>query len=459
MRTFEIIQMDKHFLYLPYYYASENNFFGYLPRDAKMSIRTSPVKTDEDTYARLMDVVGEKNSDVHFAITDPVRVLPQFSGRWTAVNGNPTPVVLASMITNAAFWVIDRKSRKILSFRDLSKYSALISFKQGTTSYGIAWRVFSDASKDPMQHVRGVDPSQELTALRQSEPGVAALTPDLLGLMDLLWDDAKTFGLDLALGTTPEYSNVLVTALLTRRDIIEKHEDVVDGLVRALQRAMTTVRFNSSEVVKFASSYFMEPNTKKVERAVQWATDSEVFPPSIEISQGHWSSACRAAADSLGAPYDEKFQAESTNAYRQFIEPYASRTRKIVKEVVLDPIERAGKPLRSRIQRSVDGVVALCVAFLIGVFITGPTLWPPILAMVVGVGAVLILPRVAMARRLIRINVFRWGMWACAVLVAAVWGMGWIGYEVGLPLVVTFLVSSLSSFMTTHGKDRPQSDS
>ena len=48
-KRIRILQMGKHFLYLPVYFARENNFFGLLPANVHVEIETADKRTDQGT--------------------------------------------------------------------------------------------------------------------------------------------------------------------------------------------------------------------------------------------------------------------------------------------------------------------------------------------------------------------------------------------------------------------------
>lgn len=310
----EIVQMHQHFLYLPLYYARHCNFFGLLPKRYEIRFRDSLEKTDQSAYAMLMDRSSKDNANIQFAICDPVTVFN------TPIEDDQSPVILAGLITNAAFWAVDRRTHRVTVLRDLSQFDRIIAFNKGTTSFGIARRIFTDAGKT--DNIKLVEPGQELVALSQSEIGTVALSPDVLAIHDLVASSKGVFNVDLALGSTPEYSNVLVTALITRQDILQGHSDLVKGLLRAIQRALLAVKFSSPEVVDYARDRFVKEEFL-IKRALERANDSHVYPASIEVSQSHWLNAARAACDASGRKFGENEYADAVQIFEKRIKPYS----------------------------------------------------------------------------------------------------------------------------------------
>ena len=294
-RAIQVVQLDKYFLYLPIYFARHKHWFGYLPRSVDVRFVNALSSTDERVYEELMDGSSD-NSQKLFAIIDPIQAIkqPRFYNKDVAIIG--------ALVTNAAFWAVDRKSPVISRLGDLGQFKKIIALQEGTTSYAIASHACRAAGRDieaekPIITVgqRG----QELQRLQKSNPGTIALSPNLDDIDALLFNHDE-FNIHLALGNLPEYSNVLVTALATTRQTVEQERDLVLGLLSAIQRAMMFVRSKHPDVVKYASEYFNEteePKRSAQERilsALDRANEAHVFPASIEVTEPQWINAAKA---------------------------------------------------------------------------------------------------------------------------------------------------------------------
>lgn len=179
--TVFIIQMDQHFLYLPIYFAKHKGFFGYVPDEYEIDFKTSLERTDISAYEELM-LRRTNENEIKFAITDPTVVI----NRPLGVH-EPSPVILAAMITNAAFWAVDHRAHEIKHFSDLGSFDKVIAYHPGTTSYGIAARVLREAGKDVSElNIKTVNRGEELLALTYSEHGTVAISPDILEIDALI---------------------------------------------------------------------------------------------------------------------------------------------------------------------------------------------------------------------------------------------------------------------------------
>jgi hypothetical protein len=321
--TTKIVVMDDHFLYLPLFYAKHRDFYGFIPPHYKVDIVKSADKTDISAFKMLMDVSSSRNADINFAVCDPACVL-------TAVGTSPPiPIVLAELISNTAFWAVDRTDRPASFLSELTAFKNIISFKPGTTSYGIASRIVREGKGNHAPTIRPVDPGHELVRLRTSERSTVALSPDILGIDHLLFNNAE-FKIYLALGNTPEYSSVLLTGLMTRDDVFHNHKELTLGLLEAIQQSMILTKNRMPDVMKYADDRFGPFGEDLVRKAFDRADEAHVFPDNIVVKQAHWMNAADVAADSMGCPCDKT---EALHVFHQHIAPYSHLTQQAVSKV------------------------------------------------------------------------------------------------------------------------------
>lgn len=321
----KIVVMTDHFLYLPLYYASSKNYFGFLPPGHSINIVPSIDRTDVSAFRMLMDVTSEENREIDFAVADPACILDSNSGT------GPAPVILAELISNTAFWAIDRRTRPISFIKDIASFDRIIAFHPGTTSYGIASRIFRDAGK--AEAIKRVQPGQELVALQDSKKGTIALSPDILGI-DQLISNHSEYNIDLALGSTPEYNSVLLTGLMTRSDVAAQYPELARGLLKALQQSLLLIKQCTPDVVRYANDRFLGYGEDHVVRALYRTDECHVFPTTIEVSEAHWINAARVACDAKkGCRWDAAAQSEALRLYQQSILPYSHLAKSAVHEI------------------------------------------------------------------------------------------------------------------------------
>lgn len=327
-----IVQMGQHFLYLPLYYAQHRKFFGYIGPEYNVSpIITARPSTDMQAYRMLMRGDAPDNPEIHFAVLDPAQILNP-----DIMPAGEAPALLGGIVTNAAFWAIDRGSKKLDRVSDLAQFSKIIAFQPGTTSYAIAHRIYTEAGKAP--NIESVEPGQELRTLANHSDTIV-LTPDILAY-DIAKAEGEPYQIDLILGTTPEYNNVLVSGLLSRRTVVEHHRGLAIGLLSAINLAAALVRIADPSVIEFAYGYFRSPRSlDRVRSALALANAAHVFPYSIEVVDAHWLNASRAyyhASLPIGvdrAAAKERQEQRAREVLESCIVPYRPLAREAINSV------------------------------------------------------------------------------------------------------------------------------
>ena len=318
----KIVIMDDHFLYLPLFYAQSENFFGHIPEGYNIEITTSSDHTDELTFKMLMDTNSAKNADINFAVADPTIILSH------QASYEATPAILAAMISNTAFWAVDRKSHIVIEPQDLAAFQNIIAFHPGTTSYSIARRIFKDAKKPPS--ILPVHPNQELIALLRNTNTVA-LSPDILGI-DALLHEKDQFNIDLVLGTTQEFQNVFMTGLISRQDVVAQHRSMIIGLLKALQFSLMQVRAQAPELLAFSEHRFPHPK-ERIESALHRAAKAHVFPLTIEVSPVTWMNAAKIYYESTSVGFGQLEQQKARSVFQHVVQPYLALSSEAVNDL------------------------------------------------------------------------------------------------------------------------------
>ena len=161
------------------------------------------------------------------------------------------------------------------------------------------------AGSKNLQRIVQVPPGRELVALA-AEPDAVALSPDILYVMNAS-NQQQVLKVILPVGTTQEYGNVLVTALVTRRSVVEEHAALIKGMLTAIQQAVLEVNVRSPAVLDNASKRFNRGKALVVQ-ALEAANDAGVFPPNIVVQRGHWNAAVNAYCESEGKRSDPKLK-------------------------------------------------------------------------------------------------------------------------------------------------------
>lgn len=333
-RSVHILQMGKHFLYLPIYYARHRAFFGYLPPNVEVVIDEPLAEhTDAAVYDQLMDESPDYR-DAVMAIADPAQILR------TPLSSERLPAVVATLVTNGAFWAINHGAHTVGGLRDLAAFDQVIAYDKGTTSYNIAVRIANDSGikKDLNKFIQIVAPGNELLRLsNQASDGSAfALSPDILQIEEMTKRPGSKVKEELAIGTTEEYNAVIATALITSNHFVQNNPDIVMGVVRGIQHALTLTRLADSEVLPFAQSYFRFAD--RAEGALNRAKRASVVPQNAVVERPDWMRAAKANCEANGS-WTKSDENRASEYYEKCIAPYqhfAEKAREL--EVIHVPI-------------------------------------------------------------------------------------------------------------------------
>jgi hypothetical protein len=373
-RTIHILQMEKHFLYLPFYYAVDKNFFGYLPDGINVTIgEPDSEHTDDAAYDQMMSE-SKDFRDFNMAITDPAQIVR------TPLHSTRLPAVLATLVTNGAFWAVNHGRHKVNVLRDLGVFDRIIAFSKGTTSHNIAVRIAHESKKPTSldDFIRVVAPGKELLLLSDVAGGAnaVALSPDILQIEELV-EGRREYSIELAIGDTEEYNNVIVTALVSNSDFVANNPEVVQAVVKGIQHALLLIHRCDPDVLRFARSYFRYAN--RAEGALNKAKNAGVIPKYVSIAKPHWMSAAKAhcEAGNRDATWTTAEEDMALKYYDICIQPYA----KFAMEAERSDIAKLPPPPPPQAWTTLGQLV---ITFVVGVVITALWGWIPALATAIG---------------------------------------------------------------------------
>jgi len=358
MEKIQIVEMANHFLYLPLYYAQHHKFFGYLPPQYDLEIIQAQPSTDRAALRMLLN--GEYGTEnIKFAVCDPVPLLTM------PAQSDRKPALLASLITNSAIWAFDKDSPAVRTIADLGNFENVISFGQGSTTYAIARRI---TGPHGAERIISVNPGEEFLALREVTNAIA-LSPDILKASQIASLD-EHFKIILPIGSTKEYNNVMVTALISRQDVISAHPDLIQGLLRALQRSSIIVRCGFDDVIEFAAKRFNQGKSQ-VSAALDAANRTLVFPVNIAVQKHQWESACEAYYESL--PDNLRGDSKSINdAYDRVVMPFLGLAQEAIRfelgQMIGRPMPQAGKRKWYN-EPQLQVVVGIALGMIVGSFV------------------------------------------------------------------------------------------
>lgn len=339
--------MERHFLYLPLYFAEEKQWFGLVPEGFRPVTRSIEDPTDQAVLNRLL----HDRDRFWFAVCDPIGLLN------VETDPEHEPVLLASLVVNTAFWAVNQGAHPVKGVDDLMHYDRIITFGEGTTAWAIASTLLGD--RKPEDVYITVRPPAELAVLEESGTGTLALTPNILGVQRLIEDFDGRYSVELELGRTPEFGNALVTTLLTRRDVLSREPELVKAVVQALSRATLACRALNSEVIEMAGTAF--GHGEYIEAAMDAARESELFPAGLAPTLSTWMKRCELQARAEGRHWDAHTRDEARRTFERFATPYQYLVRGEFERLLEPLLNPRGRDsfLRPVLSLLIVGAVAL----------------------------------------------------------------------------------------------------
>jgi hypothetical protein len=298
-----ILQLGSYFSYLPLYYAESQNFFDLLPDGISIKIETpsNPLHRNDAGICKELSRTPLSES-IWFAIADPCAI----SRGHDVLSGNL--VVLTPIVTNSSFWVVAKDGRRIERLSDLRRFRKIFSYSHGTTSYGFATKLclkFQNVTPElARDRISIVEPLHEFSDanLLDLPPDNIILSPDILSICRIKTLDLRNQLSTWMIGNSPEFKDILVTALITRDDVLNTvlGKEVSNALVQAIQRSLLRISDVSYQeaVVETTISYFKEhlgnysePIQLSIFRsALEEARKARIFPIFTGVSIGTWVS-------------------------------------------------------------------------------------------------------------------------------------------------------------------------
>lgn len=286
----EILIMGRHFLYLPLYLAQFEHrksrklpFYGEIPPQYSVKVRVAPRerdRTDAAVFGALMDA-RLSSSDIMFAACDPTVLLAR---------QDKNALMAASLISSSAFWAVNHDAKNVRLVSDLSAFERILCYEEKTTSNLIARRIV----KRDTDKLHVVNSTDEIWALNEFGEGTLAISPEVLNIANLisreLGPGEKRADIVLELCTTKEFSNVLTTALFTRAEVVEKHPELVSGVLAALQSALLAIHAGHPIVAECAGHNYKD--AFYLDKALEIANRGNVFPETILVRHDRWQRAC-----------------------------------------------------------------------------------------------------------------------------------------------------------------------
>ena len=273
---------EKFMLYLPLYVAMEAGYFA----DEGIDVDLVFAGNDDQIFAAVA------GGAVDFGMGDPV---------FTAIaqeKGFPAKTV-AMMITklglsgytnNPAVPVIE-KPEDLAGLR-------IGSFPKPSTTYALVdelIRTHPEALKDTTIVQAGMGAQLALI-----ESGQADIAIDLEPTVSKVEAQGYRVVFNLDDYTDPQ----VITGLMTRQDVIDQHPELVESMVRALQKAMDTIHNDREKTQTIAEKLFPPLEPAVVGKVLDRVEARHIYPASVVVSDEYWQRTLKTRLDAgdLKAP-------------------------------------------------------------------------------------------------------------------------------------------------------------
>ena len=283
LKKITIAQTAEVFLYAPLYIAQEKGFF----KDQGLDVTITTANGDEKAFAALL------SGDAQFAVGDPTFVA--ISGE----KGQPGKVI-AAVLQGVPFWGVAKKASigTIANPSGLKGYS-VATFPSPSTAYTLQKKMFQSASLKP--NIKETAFGSLLAALDAEQVDIALeLEPNV--------STAVKNGDHIVYALNDYYPQFAITGMTALPDYIQKNPETAQGVVNALQEAMTYIHQNPNDVADFLITKFPDVSKEIAQNAVQNMIKAGVFPSSTMVSKPGWDAAIQVREDvgdlKSAAPYE-----------------------------------------------------------------------------------------------------------------------------------------------------------
>jgi NitT/TauT family transport system substrate-binding protein len=281
VRTVRIAQFDHTLVYLPLYVAEVMGFFA----KERIKVLFENAHGDAETW----DLVRTRRADV--GVSDPIVMLDEQLGQDSGdVPLKSEGVVFASLLVRSPTrGVTLTRMSPVLKPTDLNGFTLYV-FSKRTTSYTLLQYFLADLPKqlEPAtpKDIQVLRPHTELNHLNPSTNVVvfthepAATTMVLARGAHEVFSNAKTF------------EPFLNTGVYCTKEYLRTHPDLVDGITRALERALCFINEHKAGAIDVAIRQFAGPTEEDVVLDATTRLIVEgIFPKHATVDEHLWSRA------------------------------------------------------------------------------------------------------------------------------------------------------------------------
>jgi NitT/TauT family transport system substrate-binding protein len=294
-----ICQYGQVFIYMPLYVAQEKGFFA----DEGIDVRLINGGGDDKTFATVA------SGEAQFGVADPT--FPAIARE----RGQPG-VVLASVVNGATFWGVTKKELKPITSAAQLKDLRIATYTAPSTNYTLMAKTLKD-NEDRVGKAQIVQGAFG-TLLAMLDADKADIAMELEPTVSL----AVKNGAKVVYSYPEMYGPFLLTGLYTTEEYRDKHPEICQKVVRALERAMRYCHDNPEGTIEVARKAFPEVDPEVAANAVKRLLKDNTIPKHVSIDDKAWENAVQVrlqvgdlkSAKSAEKTIDNTFAAKATQA-------------------------------------------------------------------------------------------------------------------------------------------------
>jgi len=267
-----ICQWGQALIYLPLYIAQEEGYF----KEEGLNVKIINGGGDDLTWATVT------SGNAQFGIADPTMIAIQKEA------GGEEGRIIGDIVQKVAFWAVTLdKNMPVITSPEGFKGQTIACFKFPNTAHALALRTLQKGNLKPGKDAKLVEVNYEavLAQLQNKEASLAMVLEPAASV-------AEVDGGARVVYSYPEDWGVFAfTGLTTTKKYIDQHPEIVEKVVRALNKAMVTAYADFNKAVEVGMKAFPDLKKEVVERAVRRMLDSGTLPRNITPNEEGWNKA------------------------------------------------------------------------------------------------------------------------------------------------------------------------
>lgn len=255
------------FVYLPIYTAKQKGFF----KEQGLDVTYISTGGDDKTWAAVT------SGSAQFGIADPTFVAI------AREKGDKSGRIIASIIDGVPFWGVSKNDRYLKSNSDLNGLR-VATYPAPSTNYALMERMIKGENLKTkiMQGSVGT----LLPMLKNNRADVAMILEPTVSI-------AVEQGFHVVFSYKDHYENFAFTGLSTTKEYIEKHPQICQKVVNALQKAYNFAYDNFEGSIEVAKKQFPSKKRSVLQKGLTRMIKDNTIPENAILKESSWQKAVK----------------------------------------------------------------------------------------------------------------------------------------------------------------------